>query len=88
MMEECDAVLILTSRGLLPKVLKSIKNCPNMKKIVYFSELHTDEEDSTEASDEIKAAFERDGRELYSFGTLEKYGDTNSTSIKSINLNF
>lgn len=32
-MGECDGVMVFTSRGLLPKVLTSIKDCPNIKKV-------------------------------------------------------
>jgi hypothetical protein len=74
-MGECDGVAVFTSRALLPKVLVSIKKCPNIKKIIYFSEIHTFSETAEEASPEIKQSFKDDGRELYSFRTLQDFGN-------------
>lgn len=87
-MNECDGVLVFTSRTLLPKVLTSIKDCPQIKNIVYFSELHSLVETSVEASDEIKQAFEEDGRALYSFDALLNLGDSNSKMKFSSNKNY
>ena len=74
-MGECDGVAVFTSRALLPKVLVSIKKCPDIKKIIYFSEMHTLRETAEEASSEIKQSFKDDDRELYSFGTLQDLGN-------------
>ena len=74
-MGECDGVAVFTSRALLPKVLVSIKKCPDIKKIIYFSEMHTLRETAEEASSELKQSFKDDDRELYSFGTLQDLGN-------------
>lgn len=74
-MGECDGVAVFTSRALLPKVLTSIKKCPNIKKIIYFSDMHTMRENAEQASDEIKQAFKDDGRDLYSFQSLQDIGN-------------
>lgn len=74
-MGECDGVAVFTSRALLPKVLTSIKKCPNIKKIIYFSEMHTMSETADETSEEIKKAFKDDGRDLYYFQSLQDIGN-------------
>lgn len=73
-MKECDAVAVFTSRGLLPNVLKSIRECPEIKTIIYFSEMHALEENCALVSDELKEQFAADGRTLYSFDTLLELG--------------
>lgn len=81
-MKECDAVAVFTSRGLLPNVLKSIRECPEIKTIIYFSEMHALEENCALVSDELKEQFATDGRTLYSFDTLlELGGSTDQQSI-------
>ena len=81
-MKECDAVAVFTSRGLLPNVLKSIRECPEIKTIIYFSEMHALEENCALVSDELKEQFAADGRTLYSFDTLlELGGSTDQQSI-------
>lgn len=84
-MDECDGELVFTSRALLPKVLASIKKCPRIKKVVYFSELHTLAENAEEATDKIKQDFKNDGRELYSFNALRGLGDSQSKDSFLIN---
>lgn len=74
-MGECDGVLVFTSRALLPKVLVSIKKWPAIKKVIYFSEIHTMRETAEGASAEIKQEFKDDGRELYSFKNLQDLGN-------------
>ncbi|KAL3125352.1 hypothetical protein niasHT_000942 [Heterodera trifolii] len=71
---ECDAVLAFTSRPLLSKVFASIKDCPQLKRVVYFSELHALAEVAENAPDAIKGAFKSIGRELYSFNALKALG--------------
>lgn len=73
-MNECDAVAVFTSLGLLPNVLKSIKGCDNIKSIVYYSELHAKEESAYNLDSELEKQFEADKRTLYSFDTLVKFG--------------
>uniref|UniRef100_A0A914H0L8 long-chain-fatty-acid--CoA ligase n=1 Tax=Globodera rostochiensis TaxID=31243 RepID=A0A914H0L8_GLORO len=84
-MGECDAVLMFTSRSLLPKALSSINNCPQLKRIVYFSEQHTLAEIADEATDEIKEAFNNDGRELYTFNALRALGHSQTKFERNVN---
>uniref|UniRef100_A0A914H486 long-chain-fatty-acid--CoA ligase n=1 Tax=Globodera rostochiensis TaxID=31243 RepID=A0A914H486_GLORO len=84
-MSECDAVVMFTSRSLLPKALSSINNCPQLKRIVYFSEQHTLAEIADEATDEIKEAFNNDGRELYTFNALRALGHSQTKFERNVN---
>lgn len=81
-MQECDGVMVFTSRGLLPKVRAAIKDCPAIKKIVYFSEIHTMPEGAEKASEEIEQAFKRDERELYSFNAILEFGENSTDSFE------
>uniref|UniRef100_A0A183C491 long-chain-fatty-acid--CoA ligase n=1 Tax=Globodera pallida TaxID=36090 RepID=A0A183C491_GLOPA len=84
-MGECDAVLMFTSRSLLPKALSSINNCPQLKRVVYFSQQHTLAEIADEATDEIKQAFNNDGRELYTFNALRALGHSQTKFERNVN---
>ncbi|KAL3112722.1 hypothetical protein niasHT_019696 [Heterodera trifolii] len=81
---ECDAVLAFTSRPLLSKVFASIKDCPQLKRVVYFSEQHELAEVAEEAPDAIKGAFTSIGRELYSFNALKALGHSQAKLERNV----
>uniref|UniRef100_A0A915ERG0 long-chain-fatty-acid--CoA ligase n=1 Tax=Ditylenchus dipsaci TaxID=166011 RepID=A0A915ERG0_9BILA len=56
-MKECDAVAVITSKNLLPNVSEAIKNCPHIKNIVYYTDLHQDPGASKTASAEVEQSF-------------------------------
>ena len=74
-MKECDAVIVFTSRGLLQNVLKSVKDCSAIKNVVYYSELHTKDEDPYFVEDELEQKFADENKSLYSLETLNKFGN-------------
>src|SRR4051794_24007629 len=69
-MKECNAVAVFTTRGLLQKVATAIRDCPQIKNIVYYKELHPFPNESEVASEEIEAQFKQMDRNLYRFHSL------------------
>lgn len=76
---ECDAVAIFTARSLLSKVALAIKDCPEIKNVVYFSELHEKPGTRNEAGEALNEEFKNSNRNLYPFEAIVQMGDTDGT---------
>ena len=83
-MGECDAIAVFTTRGLLSKVLAAIKDCPEIKDVIFYSDLHEKSDVKNQASEKILKEFKENGRNLYSFDSLLKMGDTEEESTNDI----
>lgn len=77
-MDECDAVAVFTTRNLLSKVANVIKDCPKIKDIIYYSDLHEKANGKNRVCDKIEE-FKKYERKIYSFETFLKMDDSNST---------
>ncbi|KAL3076624.1 hypothetical protein niasHS_011765 [Heterodera schachtii] len=70
---------------LLPwPMFASIKDCPQLKRVVYFSEQHALAEVAEKAPDAIKGAFKSIGRELYSFNALKALGHSQAKLERNV----
>lgn len=83
-MEECDAIIVFTTRGLLSKVSTAIKGCPNIKNVVYYSDLHEKADVINQASEKIEKEFKQNEKNLYSFDSLLELGDNDGKNYKKI----
>ncbi|KAI1725442.1 AMP-binding enzyme domain-containing protein [Ditylenchus destructor] len=73
-MKECDAVAVFAARNLLPNIINAIKDCPTIKDVIYFSELHQKPGESKVALEEIEQSFNSHGRHLHSFDSVMEMG--------------
>lgn len=79
---ECDAVAVFTTRSLLSKIAMVIKNCPKIKDIIYYSDLHEKSNEKNFPSDKIEEEFKKYDRKIYSFEKLLKLGNLNGKLLK------
>lgn len=75
-MAECDAVAVFTTQALLPKVASAIKDCPKIKNIIYYSDLHEKSDEKNQASDKVEKEFTKNDRKIYSFEALVEMSDS------------
>lgn len=71
---ECDAVAVVTTKNLLSTVSAAIKDCPSIKTIIYFSELHQHPDADLNATATDSQNITNSGRKLVSFESLLNIG--------------
>lgn len=74
-LKECDAVAIVTTKSLLPKVGPALKDIPAVTRIIYFFDAYHNPEDPFEAPEKLVKEIEGSGRKLYTLDELINEGE-------------
>ena len=69
-LKECNAKVIFTTRNLLEKVAKAIKECPDTETVVYYEELQRVDGDDGLAKPAHEDKFKNLDKKLESFDSL------------------
>ena len=77
-MKECDAEAVFTTYGLLENVNAAVKECPSIRHVIYYSDLHHHSDEPQEADAKMEKLFKDIDRDIYDFYTLVEMGGTES----------
>lgn len=73
--KECDAVAIITTKSLLPKVSAAIKDVSAVDKVIYFFDAYANPEEQLEAPEKVVNEIKKNGRKVYTLDELINEGN-------------